>query len=205
MRLIGNDSAREALAAAMASGALHHAWLIAGPEGVGKGMFARQAPCACFPRLRGAITSRPGWDVPGEPDRRIWSPRARIRIIASWSVCPRIRTSPTKHWPARSPSPRSARLQPLVRDQAELVAPGDRDRCDRRSRARWRQCVAQESGRTAGRDDLPAGEPCAGPAAADDPLALPAAALRAAARRRCDGDPARASCPKRTATRSRRW
>ena len=39
---IGNDSAREALAAAMASGVLHHAWLIAGPQGVGKGAFARQ-------------------------------------------------------------------------------------------------------------------------------------------------------------------
>ena len=41
--LVGNEPARAALAAAMASGALHHAWLIAGPEGVGKGRFARAA------------------------------------------------------------------------------------------------------------------------------------------------------------------
>jgi DNA polymerase-3 subunit delta' len=39
--LIGNEAPRHALRAAMASGALHHAWLLAGPEGVGKGRFAR--------------------------------------------------------------------------------------------------------------------------------------------------------------------
>lgn len=43
MPLIGNDSAREALAAAVEGDTLHHAWLIAGPEGIGKGMFARDA------------------------------------------------------------------------------------------------------------------------------------------------------------------
>jgi len=39
----GNEGARDAFLAAMASGALHHAWLIAGPEGLGKGGFARAA------------------------------------------------------------------------------------------------------------------------------------------------------------------
>lgn len=42
-RLIGNDAPQDAFAAALASGSLHHAWLIAGPEGVGKGSFARAA------------------------------------------------------------------------------------------------------------------------------------------------------------------
>lgn len=41
--LIGNDDARAEFAAAAASGALHHAWLIAGPQGVGKASFAREA------------------------------------------------------------------------------------------------------------------------------------------------------------------
>ena len=41
--LIGNDDARGEFAAAAASGALHHAWLIAGPQGVGKATFAREA------------------------------------------------------------------------------------------------------------------------------------------------------------------
>jgi DNA polymerase III subunit delta' len=42
-RLIGNDAARHALLSAMAGGAMHHAWLLAGPEGIGKGSFAREA------------------------------------------------------------------------------------------------------------------------------------------------------------------
>ncbi|QKS00949.1 AAA family ATPase [Sphingomonas sp. CL5.1] len=41
--LRGNAPARAAFDAAMASGALHHAWLLTGPQGVGKGTFAREA------------------------------------------------------------------------------------------------------------------------------------------------------------------
>ena len=41
--LWGNTTAQAAFAAALAEGSLHHAWLIAGPEGVGKGSFARWA------------------------------------------------------------------------------------------------------------------------------------------------------------------
>ncbi|WP_033922769.1 AAA family ATPase [Sphingomonas sp. 37zxx] len=37
---VGNDAARAAFAAAMAGDALHHAWLITGPEGTGKASFA---------------------------------------------------------------------------------------------------------------------------------------------------------------------
>lgn len=61
---IGNDEARAALAAAMASGALHHAWLIAGPEGVGKGAFARIAAARMLAEAAGRDSLAPGWDVP---------------------------------------------------------------------------------------------------------------------------------------------
>ena len=64
MPLIGNQSAREALAAAMASGALHHAWLIAGPEGVGKASFAREAALRMLAEAAGRDQLAPGWDVP---------------------------------------------------------------------------------------------------------------------------------------------
>ena len=40
---LGNRAAQAAFAAALDSGSLHHAWLITGPAGVGKGMFARDA------------------------------------------------------------------------------------------------------------------------------------------------------------------
>jgi DNA polymerase III subunit delta' len=39
----GHAAARAAFRAAMSGGALHHAWLFAGPEGVGKAAFAREA------------------------------------------------------------------------------------------------------------------------------------------------------------------
>ncbi|HEU4960032.1 MAG TPA: DNA polymerase III subunit delta' [Sphingomonas sp.] len=41
--LVGNARAQQTFLAAMHSGALHHAWLFAGPQGVGKGAFARLA------------------------------------------------------------------------------------------------------------------------------------------------------------------
>ncbi len=40
---LGNAAAQASFRAALDSGALHHAWLIAGPEGVGKASFARAA------------------------------------------------------------------------------------------------------------------------------------------------------------------
>jgi len=62
--LIGNESAQSALAAAMASGALHHAWLLAGPEGVGKARFARQAARRLLAEAFEPDQLRLGWDVP---------------------------------------------------------------------------------------------------------------------------------------------
>lgn len=64
MALIGNEPARDALAAAMASGALHHAWLIAGPEGVGKGAFARIAAARMLAEASEPQKLSPGWEVP---------------------------------------------------------------------------------------------------------------------------------------------
>ena len=40
---VGNDAGQAAFAAALGGAKLHHAWLIAGPEGVGKASFARAA------------------------------------------------------------------------------------------------------------------------------------------------------------------
>lgn len=64
MPQIGNESAREALAAAMASGALHHAWLIAGPQGVGKATFARAAALRMLAEAAEPDALPPGWEVP---------------------------------------------------------------------------------------------------------------------------------------------
>lgn len=61
---IGNDAAQAALAAAMESGTLHHAWLLAGPEGVGKASFARKAALRMLAQAAEPQNLRPGWDVP---------------------------------------------------------------------------------------------------------------------------------------------
>lgn len=66
MPLIGNEPAREALAAAMRNGNLHHAWLIAGPEGVGKGSFARAAALRMLSEAAGRDHLAPGWEVPAD-------------------------------------------------------------------------------------------------------------------------------------------
>nr|WP_277923605.1 DNA polymerase III subunit delta' [Sphingomonas sp. TREG-RG-20F-R18-01] len=64
---IGNHAAHAAFAAAMRSGALHHAWLFAGPEGIGKASFARAAAIRMLAEGAGADLA-PGFDVP-ETDR----------------------------------------------------------------------------------------------------------------------------------------
>lgn len=61
---LGNDEAHAAFRAAMTSGALHHAWLFAGPEGVGKGSFARIAALRLLADAASPGALPPGFDVP---------------------------------------------------------------------------------------------------------------------------------------------
>ncbi len=55
-RWLGNAAARSAFRAAMSGGSLHHAWLIAGPEGVGKAAFAREAAARLLAEAAGERT-----------------------------------------------------------------------------------------------------------------------------------------------------
>ena len=61
---VGNETAHAAFAAAMESGVLHHAWLFAGPEGVGKASFARAAALRLLAEGAAPGTLPPGFDVP---------------------------------------------------------------------------------------------------------------------------------------------
>jgi len=65
---VGNEAAHAAFASAMESGALHHAWLFAGPEGVGKASFARAAALRLLAEGASPGSLPPGFDVP-EGDR----------------------------------------------------------------------------------------------------------------------------------------
>ena len=62
--LVGNAAAQAAFAAAMQGGSLHHAWLLVGPEGVGKASFARAAALRML--VEGAYPGSvsPGDEVP---------------------------------------------------------------------------------------------------------------------------------------------
>ncbi|HEU0067218.1 MAG TPA: DNA polymerase III subunit delta' [Sphingomonas sp.] len=60
----GNAAAQAAFAAALNSGALHHAWLIAGAEGVGKMRFAEQAALRMLAEASIQAPLPPGGHVP---------------------------------------------------------------------------------------------------------------------------------------------
>ncbi|RST31096.1 DNA polymerase III subunit delta' [Sphingomonas ginkgonis] len=67
--IIGQDRAVESFVAARESGALHHAWLLSGPRGVGKALFAVQAATRLLADAAGPPVGLPGLATP--PEHRI--------------------------------------------------------------------------------------------------------------------------------------
>lgn len=66
---IGHDDNIAAIRTAASAGRLHHAWLLAGPEGVGKGLFARAAATWLLADAAGPPPGGTGFDV--DPGHRI--------------------------------------------------------------------------------------------------------------------------------------
>lgn len=64
--LLGHDAAVAAFREGLGSGRLHHAWLIAGPRGVGKALFAEKAALRVLASAAGPPVDLPGLDVPDE-------------------------------------------------------------------------------------------------------------------------------------------
>lgn len=62
--MFGHDAAVSAFRAALDRGRLHHAWLLAGPEGVGKASFAEKAALRVLAKGAGPAVDAPGLDVP---------------------------------------------------------------------------------------------------------------------------------------------
>jgi DNA polymerase-3 subunit delta' len=70
--IIGHAAAADALSSAAAAGTLHHAWLLAGPEGVGKASFAQAAALHLLAAAATPDATWPGLDVPaGHPARAL--------------------------------------------------------------------------------------------------------------------------------------
>lgn len=118
MTLLGNDTARAAFVAAVDSGSLHHAWLLAGPEGVGKGGFAREMALRILAgaadgrsRMRGEIpTNHPAAALitsgghpdyrelarlPKDPDKPDQDIARSIKIEQVRALQPRLATRPS--------------------------------------------------------------------------------------------------------------
>ncbi|HEX8216293.1 MAG TPA: DNA polymerase III subunit delta' [Allosphingosinicella sp.] len=64
--LYGHHEAVAAFRESLASGRLHHAWLITGPEGVGKALFAEKAALRVLAEGAGPSAAPPGLDVPND-------------------------------------------------------------------------------------------------------------------------------------------
>jgi DNA polymerase III subunit delta' len=62
--IIGQDRAVEQFSSASRRGALHHAWLLAGPRGVGKATFAREAATRVLADAAGPPIDAPGLGTP---------------------------------------------------------------------------------------------------------------------------------------------
>ncbi len=70
--LFGQSEAHTAFTAALRSGALHHAWLLVGPEGVGKASFAHAAALRMLAEASATGVTAPGLVVPdGHPARSL--------------------------------------------------------------------------------------------------------------------------------------
>lgn len=90
--ILGQDRAVEQFAGAWARRTLHHAWLIAGPKGVGKAHFARTAATRVLAEAAGPQVELPGLETPEE--HRI------ARLIAAGS-------HPDMRWLKRLPKDKS--------------------------------------------------------------------------------------------------
>ncbi|HTK59064.1 MAG TPA: DNA polymerase III subunit delta' [Sphingomicrobium sp.] len=75
--IVGQDKAVEAFTSAWSSRRLHHAWLLAGPMGVGKASFAREAATRVLAEAAGPPIAEPGLETP--PDH----PMARLLAAGS--------------------------------------------------------------------------------------------------------------------------
>ena len=63
--LFGHDTAIAAFRESLDAGRLHHAWLISGPEGIGKALFADKAALRVLAEGQGPVEA-PGLDVPDD-------------------------------------------------------------------------------------------------------------------------------------------
>ena len=83
--IVGQDKAVEQFTSAWATRKLHHAWLLAGPKGVGKATFARAAAKRVLADAAGPSSDLPGLETPTIIRWSSWWRRAATRTCAGCS------------------------------------------------------------------------------------------------------------------------
>lgn len=68
--LVGHDAAEAAFLAALGGRSMHHAWLLVGPEGVGKASFATAAAARLLAEAAGEVDLPPGLALPSSSRTR---------------------------------------------------------------------------------------------------------------------------------------
>lgn len=103
MTLHGHDAAIAAFRDALGSGRMHHAWLLAGPRGVGKGRFARMAAARMLAEAAGPPPQGDGLAVEeNHPTRRLinaWSHPDHILLDRLPPKRNPMRERPRDEWP----------------------------------------------------------------------------------------------------------
>ncbi|UUX99483.1 hypothetical protein LRS08_18945 [Sphingomonas sp. J315] len=179
-----NAAAKAAFRAAMSSGQLHHAWLIAGAEGLGKASFARAAAARLLAEGAGQVPPSEDFDLPEDnPTRKLIESGAHPDYRALVRL-PKDADKPGENI-ARSITIAQVRAlnpmfatKPSMSSRRVIVI----DAIDDVERPGAANALLKNLEEPPGGDDLPAGQSLAGAPAPDDPLALPRAALRPAAR-----------------------
>ena len=76
--IVGHDAQIHALTEAVASGRLHHGWILAGPKGIGKATLARAFARRLLADAAGPLSTLPGLDVDAS------HPIARLMDAGKW-------------------------------------------------------------------------------------------------------------------------
>lgn len=93
--ILGHDRAAEQFLGAWRAGSLHHAWLLAGPKGVGKALFAREAATRVLAEAAGPPVDLPGLETPED--------HPNARLVAAGS-------HPDLRWLERLENPKTGNL-----------------------------------------------------------------------------------------------
>jgi DNA polymerase-3 subunit delta' len=104
--IVGQDKAVEAFASAWNARRLHHAWLLAGPKGVGKASFAKAAATRVLAEAAGPLVALP--DLETSPDHPI------ARLLAAGS-------HPDFRWLARLERPTGGLARNISVDQVRSL------------------------------------------------------------------------------------